>query len=105
VFPPPGATGVSPNTSVSITFSEAMDPTTIDTTTFELRDASNALVPAEVTYSASTLTATLKPNAPLSPSTTYTATVRGGSTDPRVKDLAGHALAEDRVWSFTTGEF
>ena len=33
---------------------------------------------------------------------TYTAILRGGSTDPRVKDLAGNALAADYTWSFTT---
>ena len=35
-------------------------------------------------------------------STTYTATVRGGGTDPRVKDLAGNALAANFTRSFTT---
>ena len=47
-------------------------------------------------------TATLDPTADLAPATTYTATVRGGATDPRVKDAAGNALAANVVWSFTT---
>ena len=38
----------------------------------------------------------------LAATTTYTATVKGGTTDPRVKDTAGNALATNRVWSFTT---
>ena len=29
-------------------------------------------------------------------------TVRGGATDPRVKDVAGNALAANDTWSFTT---
>jgi hypothetical protein len=34
--------------------------------------------------------------------TVYTVTVRGGASDPRVKDLAGNALATNDSWSFTT---
>jgi len=30
-------------------------------------------------------------------------TIRGGTTDPRVKDSAGNAMSANRVWSFTTG--
>ncbi len=46
--------------------------------TFELRDAANALVPASVSYNAATRTATLTPTAALAAVATYTATVRGG---------------------------
>ena len=102
VSPASGATGVSTQAPVTATFSEAMDPATIGTTTFELRDAAGTLVPATVTYNATTRVATLTPSATLAAQTQYTATVKGGSTDPRVKDLAGNALAAARVWSFTT---
>jgi hypothetical protein len=44
--------------------------------------------------------ATLDPSAPLVASTTYTATVKGGSGG--AEDLAGNALAGDVSWSFTT---
>ena len=44
--------------------------------------------------------ATLTPTSALAANTTYTATVKGGSTG--VKDLAGNALAADFTWSFTT---
>jgi hypothetical protein len=44
----------------------------------------------------------LTPTAPLAPGVTYTALVRGGSTDPRVEDLAGNALAANVSWTFTT---
>ena len=96
-----GATGVSPGTTaVTATFSEPMNPATVNTSTFELRDSTNALVAANVSYSANT--ATLTPNAALNNSATYTATVKGGGTDPRVKDVAGNALAANVTWSFTT---
>lgn len=102
--PAAGATGVSTIVRPSATFGEAMNASTINTTTFELRTAANVLVSATVAYDAATRTATLVPGSALAASTTYTARLRGGATDPRVKDAAGNALAADVVWSFTTGE-
>ena len=73
-----------------------MDPATISSSTsvgrrhppgtFELRDPSSNLVTATVTYDAATKTATLVPQSSLGFSTTYTAIVKGGAIDPRVKD-------------------
>ena len=100
--PANGATGVSVNAAASVTFNEAIDPATVSASTFELRNPANALVSAAVSYNASTRTATLTPAAALALNTTYTATVRGGSTDPRIKDSAGNALAANTSWSFTT---
>jgi PKD repeat protein len=102
VSPADGAIGVNPGTSLSATFSEALDPATISGSTFELRDSSTAVVPATVTYDAATRTATLDPTATLENGTTYTATIRGGTADPRVKDAAGNPMAADYTWSFTT---
>ncbi|WP_341525543.1 DUF4082 domain-containing protein [Nostoc sp. UHCC 0302] len=99
--PASGATGVSTGTSVTATFSEAMDSATINTNTVELRNPSSTLVSATVSYAANT--ATLTPSSALAASTTYTATVKGGGIDPRVKDQAGNALAANSTWSFTTG--
>ncbi|KYC37736.1 hypothetical protein WA1_04250 [Scytonema hofmannii PCC 7110] len=95
-------TGISISTTITATFSEPIDTTTINSNTFELRNANNTLVPATISYDASNLTATLTPSSSLATSTTYTATLKGGSTDPRVKDLAGNALAQNYTWSFTT---
>ena len=50
---PPAAPPASrPAPTSTATFSEPMDPATINGTNFELRDPSNALVPATVTYNA-----------------------------------------------------
>jgi Domain of unknown function (DUF4082)/Bacterial Ig-like domain len=97
-----GATGVAVNAVVSVTFNEPIDPATVSASTFELRNAANALVASSVSYNASTRTATLTPSAALPVSTSFTATVRGGATDPRIKDAAGNALAANASWSFTT---
>ena len=102
-LPANGATGVAVGTSVSVTFSKAIDPASLTSSTFELRGPTNVLVTASVSYNASTRTATLTPNSPLLASTTYTPTLRGGITDPRVKDLAGNALVANVSWPFTTG--
>jgi hypothetical protein len=100
--PADATTGVSASASVTATFSEALDTSTVGTSTFELRNAANMLVSSSVSYDAASRTATLTPSAPLAASTTYTATLKGGSTDPRIKDLAGNALATSPMWRFTT---
>ena len=100
VSPLSGATGVSTGTNVTVTFSETMNPVTINTNTFELRSASGTLVSASVAYNSGTNTATLTPISLLAPATTYTATVKGGAGG--VTDVAGNALASDFAWLFTT---
>lgn len=100
--PAPGATNVALNSTVTVTFSEAMTVATISSSTIELRNGANVIVPAAVTYNAATFTATLTPNSALAVNTTYSVTVRGGATDPRAKDAAGNALAADVVWTFTS---
>jgi hypothetical protein len=77
-----------------------MTASTLTTGTFVLRNAANGLVAATVSYAATTRVATLTPSQALAASTTYTATISGGSAG--AKDVAGNALAANRVWSFTT---
>jgi large repetitive protein len=100
--PAAGATGVAITATITATFSEAIDPATLNATTFELRNAGGALVTATVTYNAATNTAALTPGAQLAASVTYTATLKGGAADPRVKDMAGNPLAANNAWTFTT---
>jgi len=90
-----GATGVPINTRVGATFSEAMDPLTITSTTFTFTTGGTA-VPGTVTYSG--VNAVFTPTSNLAISTLYTATITTGA-----KDLAGNALASNYVWSWTTG--
>ncbi|MEW6586586.1 MAG: Ig-like domain-containing protein [Nitrospirota bacterium] len=89
------ATGVPITTTVTATFSESMDPSTITSATFLLRDSAGSAVAGAVDYSG--LTATFTPSGALQPNVTYTATVT-----TEAKDLAGNALAADFSWSFTT---
>ncbi|MGH9890634.1 MAG: N,N-dimethylformamidase beta subunit family domain-containing protein, partial [bacterium] len=100
--PASGATDVNTGSSVTATFDEAIDTATINGSTFELRDSGNALVSAAVTYTGATKTATLNPTSALGNLAAYTATLRGGATDPRIKDVSGNPLAANVSWSFTT---
>src|SRR5207245_29323 len=96
--PAPGATGVPLNTTVTATFSKAMNAATITTSTFRLRAAgSTADVPATVTVNAAGTLATLTPSSPLAAGTVYTATVAAAVTD-----TSGTPLGADSLWSFTT---
>ncbi len=88
-------TGVPRNTSISFTFSEAMNPATINASTFTLVQGSTA-VPGTITYNGTT--ATFAPINTLAASTLYTATMTTGA-----KSLTGKSLSKDVVWSFTTG--
>jgi WD40 repeat protein/methionine-rich copper-binding protein CopC len=100
--PADGATGASQSAAVTATFSEALDPSTLTSSTFELRGPNDAVVPASVSFDAGTQTARLTPNASLAPGLLYRATLRGGSSDPTIRDAAGNALATSVSWSFTT---
>ncbi len=89
------ATGVVLNKVISATFSEAMNPSTINATSFTLMLGAT-IVPGVVTYSGST--AFFTPNIVLLPGAVYTATITTGA-----RNVAGTPLANNYVWTFTTG--
>jgi hypothetical protein len=93
--PANGATGVSVAASLTASFSEPVDSSTVTASNFTLTGPSGA-VSANVTYNSGTNTATLQPSAALAPGTSYTARVSG------VKDLAGNMLAAAYSWTFST---
>lgn len=91
------ATAVPINQALSATFSVAMDPATIDATTFKLKVTGGASVTGVVTYVPAGSVATFTPAADLAPSTQYTATITTGA-----EDLASVGLAANYDWTFTT---
>jgi len=100
VSPADGAQRVPAYSTVEARFSEELRASTLDSVTFTLvKQGSTTAVPATVTYDAAEKRAVLTPNAGLTPSSTYTATLKGGNAG--VKDLFGNPLAADKVWSFT----
>jgi len=88
-------TSVGRNKAVSITFAEAMEPTTINATTFIVKEGTTEIA-GTVTYEGKT--ATFTPQTMLNAETLYTATITTGA-----KTLAGKSSPTDITWSFTTG--
>ncbi len=96
----PGASGtsVAAGGNVTATFGTAVQG--ISGSTFVLRGPGGTVVPAAVTYSAATRTATLDPSASLTNDAKYTVTLTGGPA--AIRDAAGTPLATTS-WTFTTG--
>lgn len=89
--PANGVTGVAVNSAISVTFSEAIDPSTVTTSTFQVAGVTGPV-------SVNGTTATFTPSSNLGYNTPYTVTLTTG-----VKDTAGNTMAANYTWSFTTG--
>ena len=102
VAPADGAMNVAVADNIEASFSEAMDASTLTTSTFTLlkQDSTTTLVDAAVSYDSANKKASLDPASDLEANTSYTARVTGGSSG--AKDLAANALAQDYSWTFTT---
>jgi hypothetical protein len=87
-------TGVPVNEKITVTFSEAMDPRTINVTTFTLCHGTQA-VTGTVTYSGTT--AVFSPTHDLEPNILYSGSITTGA-----KDTAGIGLTGDYRWNFIT---
>jgi methionine-rich copper-binding protein CopC len=90
--PSASATSVAISSAVTATFSEDI---TADSLIFVLKDGSNNIVNASVSYDTNTRVATLTPAAALNSSTTYTVTVSGA------QDPSGNTMSPV-TWTFTT---
>ena len=88
-------TSIPVDIQFSATFSEWIDPATIDASTITLSLASGGAVPGTITYSGKTVT--FVPSSYLMPGTSYVFTIGTG-----VKDLAGNSLAQSFIYSFVT---
>ncbi|MCD6019514.1 MAG: large protein [Bacteroidetes bacterium] len=93
--PAANATNVSLSKVISVTFSEAMDASTINSTSFTLKQGT-LNVSGTVAYQGTT--ATFAPTSPLTAGTTYTVFI---TTD--MKSAAGVAIAANTSWTFSTG--
>jgi hypothetical protein len=94
--PASGATSVSRNKVVTVTFSEAMDSSTVvNASTFTLKQGTSPVL-GTVVYSGTT--ASFTPTVSLVAGTSYTATMTTAA-----KSKAGIAITRDTVFSFTTG--
>jgi outer membrane beta-barrel protein len=94
--PVKGYTDANVNQKASVAFSEEMDPATLTTGTYTLKQG-NTAVPGKVT--STDTTATFAPTREFEKGKVYTATVTTGA-----KDLAGNSLANNYEWQFTAGQ-
>ena len=94
IVPSNNATSIVVSSNITVTFSEAMDASSISTATFSLKQGTTN-VAGSVSYSGTT--ATFNPNNDLVGGLVYIVTITTG-----VKDASGNALAASKVWSFTT---
>ena len=89
---------VCPNSAIiSITFSKAMNPATINPSTFTVTGPSGASVAGQVTYASATDIATFTPSASLAPNTKFNATITTAATD-----TYGNTMEANFEWTFTT---
>ncbi|KKK51346.1 hypothetical protein LCGC14_3115870, partial [marine sediment metagenome] len=97
VSPSEGATGVATGTTVEVVFDETneMDPSSIEGTTFYLKNSSGTTITATLVYTPGTKTAVLTPTSPLVEGETYTAYLTNGITDGAGNPGAPYS------WSFT----
>ena len=94
---PNGASGVPVNAPYTVEFSERMDPATLTTTTFSLRDNTTGLnVAGMIQVDPGRQSASFVPNAPLAIGRSHSVFLTSG-----IKDAAGNALGA-RGFSFTT---
>ncbi|MBW8804605.1 MAG: DUF4082 domain-containing protein [Catenulisporales bacterium] len=90
--PGSGAASVSPTTTVSASFSYAIDMSAV---TFTVKDGSGTAVPGSLSYTSATNTVVFTPDSPLGLSTAYTASIQAS-------DINGNAMTAPVAWSFTT---
>jgi YVTN family beta-propeller protein len=93
--PANAATDVSLSTTIQATFSDIMDATTINSSTFLVSGEAMGTV----TYDSLNKTAQFKPLNDLEKNTTYTVTLTTG-----IRNALGNALSSNYTWSFTTSE-
>ncbi len=98
VVPADDAVDISAATNVTVIFSEAIDPASVNESTFVLKDAANNVIDATLDVTANQVV--LVPAQPLEPATTYTASVESGPAG--ILDPAGNPLLTDFNWTFTT---
>lgn len=95
--PEDGDSGVLLNKVVTATFNMAMDPLTINSTNYTLKQGNNA-VAGTVTYSGNM--ASFTPSNPLTSNTVYTAFISSN-----VKSASGTLMPGNYTWTFSTGTF
>src|SRR5262245_33823744 len=102
VTPAQAATNISLDVTPAATFSQTLDPTTVNSSTVALTDETAMPVNSKILYVRSVGRILVVPDEPLQFGQTYTMTLKGGPDGPRITNLVGAPLTSDYTWSFTT---
>lgn len=94
--PAPNSTGIDPEVALRVTFSEAIDPLSVEGGAIALGEAGR-VVPAHLEVAEDRRSVTLTPRSPLALDTEFR-----GQVDQRVRSASGRQLAAALAWSFTT---
>jgi hypothetical protein len=94
--PADGASNVGPNATITVTFSEPVDASSVTAATFQVSPLQGANIAGTIVVNGAQ--ATFTPAAPLLPDTTYNVLLTTGITD-----VDGAPLANPYAWSFRTG--
>ena len=98
-IPASGATGVPVNQTIAATFDKNIVPATLTSATFYVKKSGGSPLPANVTYSAATRTASLDPAADLEAGAVYEVSITTA-----VQGENGLFLPAAVTWTFTTAE-
>ena len=96
--PTDGDTGITPNTNITVRFSELMDSTTMIITNFLILASQSGSHNFTVSYTTVDSSVYIDPDVNFAFSETVTVTVQSD-----VADLAGNMMPNDEVWSFSIG--
>ncbi len=97
--PSTSETSVTLSTAITVTFSKNIDPATINSASFSLKEArTSVIISGSIILNGRT--ATFTPLNGLSADTTYIVTITSG-----IKDLVGNNLSNNYSWRFSTGPF
>lgn len=91
------ATDVPIDTTIDAAFSEAMDATTLDVSSFVVTGPGPSTLTGLMTYDPLSLTVSFLPDVPLLLDSVYDARIAASASD-----LAGNTMLQDYLWSFTT---
>lgn len=99
--PTDSATGVPVDNAISVTFNMAVDPSTVDNSTYVVRRTSDGSpVSGSFSFASGDTVVTFTPSAPLEPLTSYTVTLPANSIRDATYETG---LLEPYTFTFTTG--
>ncbi|MBU1704061.1 MAG: Ig-like domain-containing protein, partial [Nanoarchaeota archaeon] len=98
ITPVSGATGVSEDTDITVTFSEGIDDSPLTLASVQLSSAYKGWFSGSISYNSNNNIITRSNDYPIAGGTAYTVLVDKGD----IADLSGNDLANDYTWSFTT---